>query len=76
MQILMFYVISLRWIHFETWAKIKLWFVVVALLSIGINLLTVNSITTERKINSQFAACAFDCEAFADILHALMRSVF
>ena len=67
----MFYVISLRWIHFETWAKIKLWFVVVRLLCpMANNLLTVNTSTTERKINSQFAACAFDCEAFDDILHA------
>ena len=73
----MFYVISLGWIHFETWAKIKLWFVVVRLLCpIANNLLAVNTSTTEQKINSQFAACAFDCEAFADILHALMQSVF
>ena len=52
MQILMYYVISLQWIHFETWAKIKLWFVVVGLLcSIAINLLTVNSSTTEWIVN-------------------------
>ena len=75
MQILMYYIISLQWIHFETWAKIKLWFVVVGLLcSVVINLLTVK--LKHDRMDSQFAACAFDCEAFADILHTHMVSVF
>ena len=56
---------------------LKLWFVVVGLFcSIAINLLTVNSSTTKRIINIQFAACAFDCEAFADILHDRTVSAF
>ena len=39
-------------------------------------MLTVKSNTTDQKINSQFAAWAFECEAFAEILHALTVNVF